>query len=191
MGGTGADSVRGIAVEAGGRIHVAGLTLSRDFPVVSPLPGQGTAPAGSNAFVATLAPSGAALAFASYLGGADVDEAHGIAVAADGGLVVAGETRSTDFPVLNARQPTASGLDGFVTKLSPAGALQWSTYHGGQASDSLFAVAADNAGGIAVAGASNSPDYPRAGSTPPAGGGFDGTISRFSSSGVLAPGIGR
>ena len=185
FGGTGADSVRGIAVDAGGRIHVAGLTLSRDFPVVSPLPGQGTAPAGSNAFVATLAPSGAALAFASYLGGADVDEAHGIAVAADGGLVVAGETRSTDFPVLNARQPTASGLDGFVTKLSPAGALQWSTYHGGQASDSLFAVAADNAGGIAVAGASNSPDYPRAGSTPPAGGGFDGTISRFSSSGVL------
>ncbi|HTV00879.1 MAG TPA: SBBP repeat-containing protein [Luteitalea sp.] len=185
FGGSGTDSVRGIAVDGTGRMHVTGLTLSADFPVVSPLPGQASAPGGSNAFVATLAANGSALTFSSYLGGADVDEAHGIAVTPDGGLVIAGETRSTDFPVLSARQPVGLGLDGFVTKISPGGALQWSTYHGGSSSDSLFGVAVDTAGTIAVVGASNSTDFPSVAASQTPSGGFEATVSRFSTSGSL------
>jgi hypothetical protein len=36
VGGSGNDDVRGIAVDAGGRAHIAGMTSSADFPVVNP-----------------------------------------------------------------------------------------------------------------------------------------------------------
>lgn len=186
FGGTGTDEVRGVAVDAARRVHVAGMTLSRDFPTVRPLAGQQAAPSGSNGFVATISANGAALVFASYLGGADADEAHAIAAGPDGSVVVAGETRSADFPVAQARSPVGQGLDGFVMKISSAGALQWSTYHGGQASDSLFGVAVDPSGAIAVAGTTNSSDYPLLLATQGRGGGYDATVSRFSSTGALA-----
>ncbi len=185
FGGSGSDNVRGLAVDTAGRLHVAGLTMSTDFPLVQPLAGQQTAPGDSNAFVATVAANGSALTFSTYLGGSEADEAHGIAVGPDGDLVVAGETRSTDFPVRNAHQPVGRGLDGFVTRIDAGGALEWSTYHGGQASDSLFAVAVDATGAVAVAGTSNSPDYPSVQASQGRGGDFDATLSRFSPSGVL------
>jgi hypothetical protein len=185
FGGSSSDNVRGLAVDGSGRLHVAGLTTSTDFPVVLPLSGQHVAPGAGNAFVATVAANGAALTFSTYLGGSEADEAHGIAVSPDGGLVVAGETRSIDFPVRNARQPIGQGLDGFVTRIGPGGTLDWSTYHGGQASDSLFAVAVDATGAVAVAGTSNSPDYPTLQPSQARATGFDATVSRFSSAGVL------
>ncbi len=184
FGGTGADTVRAAAVDAAGRLHVAGTTLSTDFPLVSPLPGLGAAPAGANAFVATVSPEGGALTFSTYLGGSDQDEAHGLALTPDGALVVVGETRSADFPVASARQPAGQGLDGFVTRIA-GGAIQWSTYHGGQASDSLFAVAVDGAGGVVVAGTTNSADFPAAHASQPFAGSFDATLSRFSAGGTL------
>jgi FIMAH domain-containing protein/beta-propeller repeat-containing protein len=36
IGGSGSDDVRGIAVDAAGRAHIAGMTSSSDFPVVNP-----------------------------------------------------------------------------------------------------------------------------------------------------------
>jgi hypothetical protein len=185
FGGSGSDSVRGLAVDTAGRLHVAGLTLSTDFPVVRPLAGQVAAAGAANAFVATIAADGSALTFSTYLGGSDADEAHAIAVAPDGSLVVAGETRSADFPVRNARQPVGQGLDGFITQIGVGGALAWSTYHGGQVSDSLFAVAVDGTGAVAVAGTSNSWDFPALQASQSHAGGFDATVARFSSSGVL------
>ena len=185
FGGSAADSVRGIGVDAGGRIHVAGATLSIDFPLVNPLAGQGAAAAGTNAFVATLAATGASLTFSTYLGGQDADEAHALAVGSDGSVVVVGETRSADFPTRNAQESVLEGLDGFVTRISAGGSLQWSTFLGGQISDSLFAAAIDGAGHVVVAGTSNSPDHPTPQGTQAFGGGFDATIARFSAAGVL------
>ncbi|WP_162472808.1 hypothetical protein [Luteitalea pratensis] len=185
FGGSESDNVRGLAVDTAGRMHVAGMTLSRDFPVVQPLAGMQTAPGAANAFVATVAANGNALDFSTYLGGSEADEAHGIGVAPDGALVVAGETRSTDFPVRNAHQPVAQGLDGFVTRIGGDGTLAWSTYHGGQASDSLFAVAVDSTGAAAVVGTSNSADYPVQQPSQARSGNFDATVSRFSVSGTL------
>ena len=185
FGGAQPDNVRGLAVDTAGRLHVTGYTTSTDFPMVRPLSGQHLAPGGTNAFVATIAADGSALSFSTYLGGADADEAHGIAVAADGSLVVAGETRSTDFPTRNARQPVGQGLDGFITKITPAGTLDWSTYHGGASSDSLFAVAIDATGAVSVAGTTASADFPVMPASQGAAGGFDAVVARYTASGTL------
>ena len=132
-------------------------------PLVQPLAGQQTAPGAANAFVATVAANGSALTFSTYLGGSEADEAHGIAVSPDGGLVVAGETRSTDFPVRNARQPIAQGLDGFVTKIAAGShpVLVDVSRRAGQRQPVRRSPSIAT-GAIAVAGTSNSPDYPAA-----------------------------
>src|SRR5262249_12023170 len=79
------------------------------------------------------------LAYSTYLGGSD-DEADliyygavtGIAVDAAGNAYVTGTTRSPDFPTTQGANRTLGGdQDAFVTKLSPTGAVLYSTYVGG------------------------------------------------------------
>lgn len=55
--------------------------------------------------------------------------------------------------------PTA---DAFVVKLNPAGEIVYSTYLGGQGTDSATALAVDGQGNLYVAGETTSPDFPAA-----------------------------
>lgn len=186
FGGTGADDVRALAVDAAGRPHVAGTTRSSNFPLAGALSGQTSLRGTSDAFVTTLSAGGNSLVFSTYLGGTDADEAHALAVLPDGTRVVGGDTRSVDFPVLNARQPAAAGLDGFVARITAGGSLAWSTYHGGQTSDGVFGVAFDPGGGVVVTGGTNSSDFPVLQPVFTHAGGHDAFISKFTASGSLA-----
>jgi hypothetical protein len=68
LGGSGSDSGRGIAVDAG-RAYVTGSTTSTDFPLANPLqPVNG----GTNAFITALNSSGSSLLYSTYLGGSGV-----------------------------------------------------------------------------------------------------------------------
>jgi hypothetical protein len=69
LGGDGADSGRGLALDDRGNIHVAGLTTSTDFPVTQAL--FPVLRGDSDGFVSTIAPDGR-LAQSTYLGGATV-----------------------------------------------------------------------------------------------------------------------
>ena len=79
FGGSESDNVRGLAVDAAGRMHVAGMTLSRDFPVVQPLAGMQTARVRPTPSWPPSQPTAVPLTFSTYLGGSEADEAHGIA----------------------------------------------------------------------------------------------------------------
>src|SRR5688572_14539311 len=70
------------------------------------------------------------LVYSTYLGGSGQDSGSDIAVDSAGNAYVAGFTRSTDFPTVNALQAVPGGdLDVFVTKLNPSGtAAIYSTY---------------------------------------------------------------
>ena len=86
------------------------------------------------------------------------------AVATDqqGNIYVVGQTSDALFPVTaNALQPTLKGgSDAFISKISPAGALVWSTYFGGSGNDSAAGVAIDSAGNVLVGGTTDSTDLP-------------------------------
>src|SRR6185503_11419373 len=75
-----------------------------------------------------------ALAYATYLGGGDVDVVRDIAVDPSGAAVVVGQTSSsTDFPVTPGAFMTTVGdhTNGFIAKLVPSGAsLEFATYLG-------------------------------------------------------------
>jgi len=102
------------------------------------------------------------LGYSTYLGGSSSDEGLGITVDGDGNAYVTGSTISTNFPVSpGAARPTRSGVtDAFVTKLSPSGALVYSTFLGGNGDDIGSAVAVDDDGNAYVAGTTNSTNFP-------------------------------
>jgi len=132
--GDGFEFGRDVAVDAKGNAYVVGLTGSTDLA-------EEKVPAGTNAFVTKLDPAGSIL-WSTYLGGSNEDWGERIAVAANGDLIVAGTTKSSDFPTLNAIQTGLRGpKDLFLARLTPEGAPVFSTYLGGSFDEEVLDLA--------------------------------------------------
>src|SRR5438067_1011993 len=107
------------------------------------------------------------ITYATYLGGTG-DEARvsldgEVHLARDGAgnVYLTGTTRSTDFPTTAGPYRMLDGsADVFVTKLSPAGAVLYSTYLGGPCEAYARDIAIDAAGNVYVAGTTASSDFP-------------------------------
>ncbi|HET9316307.1 MAG TPA: SBBP repeat-containing protein, partial [Vicinamibacteria bacterium] len=156
----------GIAVDAAGGAYVTGQTCATNFPVVNALQGTiGSTGGLSDAFVLELSPAGDALVFSTYLGGNSSDVGHAIALDAAGDAYVTGWTVSTNFPVANAPQAASAGAyDAFVSRISAAGALVYSTYFGGSDNEGFQqtagGLAVDAGGNAYVVGVTRSADLP-------------------------------
>jgi len=161
LGGYSQDGALGIAVDSQGNAFVAGFTLSTDFPLKNPIKAK-LSGGDSDAFIAKISASGTELIYSTYLGGSDYDVAEGIAVDSQGNAYVAGETRSTDFPLKNPIQANLGGVnDAFITKISASGTeLIYSTYLGGLDGDKAWGIAVDSQGNAYVAGETRSTDFP-------------------------------
>ncbi|HEY8791413.1 MAG TPA: SBBP repeat-containing protein [Gaiellaceae bacterium] len=163
LGGLTDDVPWGIAVDPGGNVYVAGFTRSNLFPTT---PGAFDRKyAKSEAFVAKLDPNGSRLLYSTFLGGADDDVIHGLALDQAGNVYVAGFTASTDFPTtagaLTSSRRDKHYADAFVTKLDSSGSrLLYSTLLGGNAYDSVANIAIDRAGNAYVAGETESTNFP-------------------------------
>ncbi len=173
LGGSGDENFNysGIAVDAAGKIYVAGKSAAAGLPT-NTFPttpgafqttyGGGTADAFAAKFDPTL--SGAAsLVYSTFLGGNSLDGAIGIAVDADGNAYVTGGTFSLNYPTTPGAFQTTYGGSGdfFVTKLNPSGTgAVYSTYIGGSGNEAGFAIALDADGHAWVAGQTYSPNYP-------------------------------
>jgi uncharacterized repeat protein (TIGR01451 family) len=158
-------------------------TTPGSYSPTPPVHGSGTGcngvlnDSGSDVFVTKLNPAGTTRIYSTYLGGSYYDYPASIAVDSAGDAYVAGTTGSSDFPVTNGSvcapvnintgscnfaiesscSPISSNLNGFVTKLNPAGsALLWSTFIGGTGQDEISAMALDSSGDVYVAGNTNS-----------------------------------
>ena len=164
---------KGIAVDASGDAYVTGtITSATDFATANAA--QATYGGDSDAFVTKLAPSGTAIVYTTYLGGTDVDDGLAIAVDGAGNAFVTGTTSSADFPTRNAVQASISAPeDAFVTMIAPSGAaLVYSTYLGGNGTETGNGIAVDDAGNAHVIGTTWSPDFPTRNAL--AGAGTDG-----------------
>lgn len=183
LGGNGDDRALALTVDATGSVRVAGYTTSADFP--TPNAAQPSAGGGSrDAFVARFDPNGA-LVFSTYLGGSGVDAANAIALTSSGGVWIAGETSSTNFPLLSPYQSGNRGLtDAFAVQLNAAGALVYSTYLGGTAADRATAIAVHTNGEVYVGGGTESVLFPTASAAQSVhGGGQDAFLAKFSATG--------
>ena len=179
LGTNGDDRANGIAVDSSGNAYVTGMTNSSQFPVLNAFQSSiagGTCGTSPNTFpcfdvfVAKLNAAGSQLVFSTYLGGTSDDISNGsgggIAIDSSNNVYVTGWTRSTNFPLLNAFQPThapgpsqTSGnpallnMDVFVTKLAASGSsLVYSTYLGGSSDDNGLDIAVNSANEAYVTG---------------------------------------
>jgi len=170
VGGAELDGFTGVAVAGDGSIVAVGYTYSSDgdFP-----PGRG----GGDALIAKYSPDGTLL-WAKESGGTGVDFFSSVAVGADGRIVVAGNTGSTDgdFPAVHG------GEDALLAMYNPDGSLVWGITAGGSAADTFTNVAISGESSIIIAaGQTDSTD----GDFPPCQGGGDAVVTRYSTNGEL------
>ncbi|MBL7891889.1 MAG: SprB repeat-containing protein [Bacteroidia bacterium] len=110
------------------------------------------------------------LSWCSYLGGSSGEASYGICPDDGGNIFVFGTTNSADFPVRNPGggayidNTLAGGNDFFVSKVSSAKNLVWSTYLGGSnfegVSRSMKSIFTDNCDNLFITGTTRSTDYP-------------------------------
>ena len=190
LGGNGSDFAYGVAVDIAGSAYVVGVTTSTNFPTLSPV--QGTYGGMLDGFVSKLNPAGSALAYSTYLGGAQDDFVKGVAVSGAGKAHVVGITYSGNFPTVAALQPALAGTsDAFVSRFSvPGSTLEYSTFLGGSAGagggvDYGNAIALGTGDAAVVVGTTASTNFPTAAALQPAhgGGSFDAFVSMLSSTG--------
>lgn len=172
LGGTGADAVRGLALDSSGNIYIGGDTNSPDFPTT----------AGAiktsftnirDTFVAKLTADLSTLTASTLFGdtgtecvGTGADYGAGIAVDSAGNVYLAGFTTSRTLPVtVGAYQTTISegssgfpcGQDAFVAKLdSTLTSVVAATYYGTGGQDNLtesvVSIALDGSDNVYIAG---------------------------------------
>lgn len=158
LGSSGNDYGVSLAVDSTRAAYILGATDRAGFPLRNPYQGYR---GDQDAFVVKLNPAGNDLVFATYLGSSSRDEPGGIAVDFFGAMYVTGSTYGANYPVANAFQAAPSTLpDAVVTKFQPAGAVAFSTYLGGSASDFGRAIAVDSGYNVYVTGSTASSDFP-------------------------------
>jgi hypothetical protein len=151
----------GVQVDAHGHAYLHVIVRSRDA-ITTPNAFQRTFKGGrSDTYFAKLSPDGKQLLYATYFGGrGDEFAEHRIALDNSGNVYAVGQTRSPDFPVINAHQPSrGGGPDAYVVKLDPTGQPVFSTYIGGSDDESALGPALDAKGNIFVAGLTGSHDF--------------------------------
>jgi hypothetical protein len=166
-----AGSLQDVATAVGhdskGFVYVAGSTMSSDFATTDN-PYQSANGGASDLFLVKLDPNaapGSQVVYSTYAGGSSDDVLKAMAVRPDGTVVLAGTTKSSNFPIGNGAQSSLNGTsDGFVLVLDPSqaglSAIFYGTYLGGSGDDSANDVAVDSSGRIYVAGSTRSNDFP-------------------------------
>jgi Beta-propeller repeat/FG-GAP-like repeat len=171
LGGSNEDTAASVVVDSSGDAYVVGRTTSTNFPVTTGA-FQTTEQGNQDGFVTKLNSTGTAQVYSTYLGGSENDAANGVAIDSSGNAYVAGQTTSTNFPVVNGYQTSfagggtdcGSGIvcgDVILTKLNAAGsALLYSTYLGGSAEESGVGITVDSSGNAYVTGGTDSSNFP-------------------------------
>ncbi len=164
LGGSGADTVWSVRVDASNNAYIAGQTSSTNFPTTAGAfqTTCGTDCTANDAFVSKFNTAGTALLYSTFLGGSNEQEAFAMAIDSSGDAYVTGRTSSTDFPHTKGSFQTSFGgvFDAYVAELNPTGSgLLYSTYFGGSASDAGLGIAVDAAKNVYLTGRTYSSNF--------------------------------
>ncbi len=163
-GGPSAESVRSMDVGPDGSVYIGGHTMSNSGIATSGAhqstlsPRNNVFTINNDAFLAKFNANGVRQ-WATYYGGSDNDLLWSVAVASDGSVYMAGQTRSDSIATAGAHQQTHANLgpdnedeDGFLVKFNANGVRQWATYYGGESWDVCYSVAVSPDGPVYIAG---------------------------------------
>ena len=201
IGGDGAEEALAIALDRAGRACITGYTTSPDQPATGAFPTTPNAfqttyrQGGSDGFIARLNNTGSALDYGTYAGAfappfppPPGDFGFDIGVDRDDNMYIVGQTEGPDFPTTaGTLQPNYGGstTDGFAVRVSSAGIVDYSTFVGGNAGDSVNGIAVDDIGNSFLVGSTGSVNFPLvAGSFDTAVQGSDAFVSKLVPSGT-------
>lgn len=155
MGGANFDSAERLALTMDEDVVVCGYTSSLNtFTTTGCF--QTTQNGSYDAFICKIDPSGQIL-WSTLFGKAGGDFAFDITVDRFNHIVVGGTTTSTGLYTVagTSFQVNLKGnTDAFIARFSPAGALRWCTYYGGNNSEDIHVVATDVHGNVIGSGES-------------------------------------
>lgn len=160
------DAYRGeVMTDSLGRVYLATVTRSADFPTVNPVQTQRRGVA--DAVLLRLSADLSRLEFSTLLGGQGYDAAYGIRVGKSGAVYACGVTTSTELPqnfptvTSTAFKPTLGGAeDGFVVRIALPGGVSALTFLGTPQADVAELLDVDDRENVYVLGVSSGGDYP-------------------------------
>ena len=157
------DSAISMIMDDDQNIYLTGITNSNNFPTTADAFSED--PFGeSDLFLTVLNDDLSELIYSSYIGGEGDDQPASIIHDTDGNILIAGTTSSEDFPTTDgAFTETFQGgeTDVFLLALDTSeGKLEFSTFIGGNGSDSLSHLFLDDEGSIYLSGSTFSTDFP-------------------------------
>jgi hypothetical protein len=186
------ENLRRIVVGLDGTVTAVGTSTGGDFPVTADA-AKAHFSGGADLVVVKLSADGSTLLYGSYLGGGGRDTAMDVVSDGAGGVVVAGVTDSSNFPVTpDAAQLSRRGsTDAFLVKIKPGAGIVYGTYWGGSGTElDGLALTKDGTGQVLLAGGTSSTNLPTFGvpaSAPYGGGSSDGYLSVFK--GIALPDV--
>ncbi|MFY9608978.1 MAG: SBBP repeat-containing protein [Blastocatellia bacterium] len=165
LGGSAADSGRGIFVDSQGSAYVLGDSRSSDFT-------HGTVD-NADIFIGKFSANGGAFTYA-FFGGSKDDFATGLAVDSDGNTYISGSTQSDNLAGANSINSALSGpSDALVIRFNLDDGFSYSTIVGGTGDETGVSIAIDDAGNAYISGKTTSIDFPTVNAIQSAHGGGD------------------
>ncbi|MBN2088924.1 SBBP repeat-containing protein [candidate division KSB1 bacterium] len=162
LGGSGNDRGYALCVDRQGNAYIAGFAQT-GFPTTAGVYDQSLNGPG-DCFLTKLNSFGSDLHFSTFLGGnSDNEIAKYVGLDQGGNLLVAGRTKSTDFPTTSdAYDRTHNGdQDVFIAKFNlSASELSYSTFIGGTRGEECSGMTIDGNGALYITGSTESNDFP-------------------------------
>lgn len=188
IGGASDDTVGKVLYDSGGAMYLVGATRSTGYP--STVGAYDTSYNGSDDIVVTkLNAAGTAVTWSTFIGGISSEFPNGAVLGLDGGVVIAAETQSSDFPTTTGAYDRThnGGTDVAALRLAASGSsLAFSTFIGTSGGDYPVDVDVDTTDRIVVAGYTSSSSYPVTAGVVDTGfgGSFEGFVTKLATGGA-------
>jgi hypothetical protein len=178
LGGVDYDYCYAIAVGDDQRCYLVGTTSSANYPKTSYFYGYNDS---SDAFLTVINEKHDAIDMSTFFGTDSHDSAANIILGSDGKVYLIGRSYSGDFPMVNPYNATHGGsYDAYVMRINAAlDTIEFSTYIGGEYSESGTDIAVDLSGSIYITGSTSSGDFPTVRAYRDTIGGQDGFLTKL------------
>jgi len=163
LGGNSLDHIRSCSFAIEGKIILAGQTYSANFPVTKNAHKK-TISGRQDGFLTIISKSLSMIDYSTFIGGDSTDQVNSVFVEDAGNLVLAGQTKSPDFPVTSdALNPKYLGgkADGFIMRFNlESNKPVYSSFMGGTKTDWLNYISKTENQKYVLVGTSSSKDFP-------------------------------
>jgi hypothetical protein len=163
LGGKSLDYIRATSFDSEGKIILVGATYSDNYPVTKNAY-QKSMDGKQDGFLTILSQNLSKIDYSTYIGGDSTDQVNSVFVEDANNIILAGETKSPDFPVtsnaLNGKY-IGGNSDGFIMKFNlKLNMPVYSSFIGGSKTDQLKYIAMTDDEKYVLAGTSSSIDFP-------------------------------